>query len=145
MQRLTEAYDALMNPAPIIRALAREDIVNPLAGDFLAIDIPQPRAREPERCLIEAVPNVDQSKMREELRHFQRIKIGSCRHAPRAGRAKPIVKEIALSSRHQLRPKGSSGHRHPPPWGLWPRANHRDMVRLCAARPRLARRERRIH
>ena len=116
-----------MDPAPILRLFAGENVACPLAGDFLAVDIVQPRPRQPKRGVVHAVPDVDQANMREEPRDLERIEIGSRRHAARTCRSKPIIEELTLSLHYELGPKGASEqHVIPPAASLERPAN-----RLC--------------
>jgi len=121
-----------MYPMPIICLVARKYFAGPLAGDFLTVNIVQPRPGQLESGAIHAIPDVDQADMREELRDLERIEVGSRRHAAEARGQKPVVEEFTLSLYCELGPKGTSGqHGIPPAASLETARESLVFLRLC--------------
>jgi len=104
-----------MDAAPIRGAVPGKHLVDALTGDFFAVDVAQPRSRQPEQALVNAIPEVDQAQMGKKLRHLEGIELGARRHGPLTGRSNLIVEEFTLSWRDQLGPKGAPGQHLIPP------------------------------
>jgi len=114
-----------MDLVPVVCASAGKDAIDPLASDFLAIHIAQPCSGQPEPRSREPFGQVDQADTGKELWDTEGVDVGTGWHCPCTSGLAPIVEKIALTLRHQLRPKWASGPHQSPllsPWaGL---ANH---------------------
>jgi len=75
MERKTLLHHALVNTAPILCGLSAKDLVGALAGDLLPIDVVQARSRQPERRLVDAIPDIDQTDMGKQPRDLEGIEI----------------------------------------------------------------------
>ena len=83
VQRLPRLNNTGMNPSPLVGAIPAIHLVDPFAGNLLPINVAKPRAGEPERGSLDALPDIDQAKIGKKSWHLEGVEIRPCRHAPR--------------------------------------------------------------
>ena len=108
MERRTLLRHPAVDVVPIVGASTGKHPVDSLAGNFLAVNVAKPRARQSEPRLTQSFGQVDKADTGKKLRDAEGIDIGARRHAPGTRGFPPIVVELTLTLRHQLSPKSRS-------------------------------------